>query len=270
MIDLSTSALRIANARKEKGFTQEELASRLGVSAQAISKWERALTLPDTDLLMDLSAILGASLSFLLGAEDSDSACKPKTVYDLATPNPLYGNHYGMVSVVFGLAIVPHITETLLEEIRTLRQNVFQETGVFIPSIRFKDGQDFAPSQVKITVFSHVVFDKVLSVDPDLIGVTVLDALTDAVYKNLYSYVNRHMVKLLFEKLREDLPFCVDGVIPDRITLSRLKLLLKSLVRDSFSIFDLLGILELIDEHLDNSPTNSELLTILKSHLKKF
>ena len=56
----------IAQLRKEKGFTQIDLGDRLGVSFQAVSKWERGETLPDTAILLDLANALGTSVDCIL------------------------------------------------------------------------------------------------------------------------------------------------------------------------------------------------------------
>ena len=55
--------------RKQKGFTQEELATRLHVVRQTISKWEKNLSVPDADTLIRLAEILEVSVSELLGAK---------------------------------------------------------------------------------------------------------------------------------------------------------------------------------------------------------
>jgi putative transcriptional regulator len=55
--------------RKQKGFSQEELAERLHVVRQTISKWEKNLSVPDADTLMQLAEILEVSVSELLGAK---------------------------------------------------------------------------------------------------------------------------------------------------------------------------------------------------------
>ncbi|MFA5481318.1 MAG: helix-turn-helix transcriptional regulator [Bacilli bacterium] len=64
-------AERLIKLRKEKGLSQEELAEKLGLSRQAVSKWERAEASPDTDNLICLARIYGVSLDELLNTSDS-------------------------------------------------------------------------------------------------------------------------------------------------------------------------------------------------------
>ncbi|MBQ4091665.1 MAG: helix-turn-helix transcriptional regulator [Clostridia bacterium] len=70
MINTSKLAMRIADARREIGLTQRELAEKVGVSAQAVSKWERGVSCPDISILDELAEALELSLSGLLGVED--------------------------------------------------------------------------------------------------------------------------------------------------------------------------------------------------------
>lgn len=53
----------ISKKRKEKKFTQEDLAEKLGVSINAISKWERGICLMDMSLLKPLSSLLDVSIN---------------------------------------------------------------------------------------------------------------------------------------------------------------------------------------------------------------
>ena len=55
--------------RKRKGITQEELATRLNVVRQTVSKWEKGLSVPDSELLIRLAEILEVSVSQLLGSK---------------------------------------------------------------------------------------------------------------------------------------------------------------------------------------------------------
>ena len=65
----------LKNLRKKKGFSQEELAVKLNVVRQTISKWEKGLSVPDAQLLIKLSEILETQASVLLGdaIESEDS-----------------------------------------------------------------------------------------------------------------------------------------------------------------------------------------------------
>lgn len=53
--------------RKSKGLSQQELAERLNVVRQTVSKWEQGLSVPDADLLVSISEVLGVPVSTLLG-----------------------------------------------------------------------------------------------------------------------------------------------------------------------------------------------------------
>lgn len=64
-----TLAKKIVSNRKEKGWTQEELAELVGVSPQAVSKWENAQSCPDIQLLPKLAALFGISVDELLSHE---------------------------------------------------------------------------------------------------------------------------------------------------------------------------------------------------------
>lgn len=55
--------------RKKKGITQEELAARLNVVRQTVSKWEKGLSVPDSELLIKLAESLEVPVSRLLGSK---------------------------------------------------------------------------------------------------------------------------------------------------------------------------------------------------------
>lgn len=73
MLDNRKIASFIAIKRKEQGLTQQQIADRLNVSFQAVSKWENGITYPNTELLVDLAQMLGVSVdNLLLGNEKSE------------------------------------------------------------------------------------------------------------------------------------------------------------------------------------------------------
>lgn len=83
--DMSGLGKRISALRRERGLTQDELATRLCITPQAISKWERGTGLPDLTVLPALAQALGVSLGELFGERA-----------ELSTPAPLAAAFEGL------------------------------------------------------------------------------------------------------------------------------------------------------------------------------
>lgn len=71
-MDLNKIGKFIMTIRKEKGLTQEQLGTKLGVSGKSVSKWERGINAPDIAILEKLSSELDVSINELLKGELSD------------------------------------------------------------------------------------------------------------------------------------------------------------------------------------------------------
>ena len=71
-MDLKKIGKFIADCRKEKNITQEQLAEKLYITDRAVSKWERGLSLPDADKMLDLCNILDINVNELLSGEKID------------------------------------------------------------------------------------------------------------------------------------------------------------------------------------------------------
>lgn len=67
MFKMQEIGARIAEARRARGLTQHELAEQMGISFQAVSGWERGVSMPDIARLPELCAILGMSVDAMLG-----------------------------------------------------------------------------------------------------------------------------------------------------------------------------------------------------------
>jgi len=61
----------IKHFRKTRGMSQEEMAVKLNVVRQTVSKWEKGLSIPDADVLIEMANLLDVSVSQLLGIEES-------------------------------------------------------------------------------------------------------------------------------------------------------------------------------------------------------
>lgn len=73
--------------RKNKGYTQEELASKLKVVRQTVSKWEKGLSVPDAEMLLKIAEEFDVSVSELLGAKIEDEQSKSDVAEQLARIN---------------------------------------------------------------------------------------------------------------------------------------------------------------------------------------
>ena len=78
-MDLIKIGKFISTKRKEKKLTQEELAEKLYITDRAVSKWERGLSLPDADKMLDLCNILDINVNELLIGEENMKDEKKKT-----------------------------------------------------------------------------------------------------------------------------------------------------------------------------------------------
>lgn len=78
---------RLAQARRKQNLTQEQLAERLEVTRQAVSRWESDSTYPETDKIVRMAALLGVSCDYLLlGRENAaDGGLPPSPVTRLLT-----------------------------------------------------------------------------------------------------------------------------------------------------------------------------------------
>lgn len=70
--------------RKAKGYTQEELAIKLNVMRQTVSKWEKGLSVPDADVLCKIADVLDTDVSTLLGEEIVEETDKSAVAQQLA------------------------------------------------------------------------------------------------------------------------------------------------------------------------------------------
>lgn len=70
--------------RKAKGYTQEELAIKINVVRQTVSKWEKGLSVPDADVLSQIAEVLDTKVSVLLGETITEETDKDAVAEQLA------------------------------------------------------------------------------------------------------------------------------------------------------------------------------------------
>ena len=100
-------AENIKAIRKQRGMTQEELATRLNVVRQTVSNWEKGLSVPDADLLKRIAEILETDVSTLLGAPISTETNTNEIAEQLSRINEQLATKARMVKRIwFAVGIV--------------------------------------------------------------------------------------------------------------------------------------------------------------------
>ena len=82
--DINMFNENLKTMRKAKGYTQEELAIKLNVVRQTVSKWEKGLSVPDADVLSKIADVLDTKVSILLGGTITDETDKDSIAEQLA------------------------------------------------------------------------------------------------------------------------------------------------------------------------------------------
>ena len=158
MLDAVKIGKLILVSRQDKGFTQEELASKLGITPQAVSRWERGNSLPDIDFLLPLSNLLDISIEGLLtGSHTSKESInenkQPISVIDLIQTDEILmrigQDLILLVDTAQGGDFLEHIVET--------RRKLSMKYGVVIPTVRLRDEISFDKNYYEISIMGKIV-----------------------------------------------------------------------------------------------------------------
>ncbi len=135
MLSENLKALRTA-----KGYSQEELASRLHVVRQTVSKWEKGLSVPDADLLLKLADILETDVATLLGAtidvkEDQQAIAQQLSAIaeQMAIKNRRARLIWKIVIFVIGALLLLNILQFAAAGIYRVDQSIYEETIQIMP-----------------------------------------------------------------------------------------------------------------------------------------
>jgi len=84
---------RIRERREHKSLLQKDVANYIGISQQAVARWEKGETEPDSETLVKLAELFGCSVDYLLGRTDNPHPLDPE-IKDM--PLAFYGNTEGL------------------------------------------------------------------------------------------------------------------------------------------------------------------------------
>ncbi len=103
--------------RKKKGFTQEELAIRVSVVRQTVSKWEKGLSVPDADALQRIAEVLDVGVNELLGADFTQNADNNEVAQQLARINEqlaIKNRRWNLFWKIVGIILLINVVLTIL------------------------------------------------------------------------------------------------------------------------------------------------------------
>ncbi|MDF2485336.1 MAG: transcriptional regulator, family [Herbinix sp.] len=260
---------RLSTARKEKGITQEQLASRLGVTPQAVSKWERGGGYPDIELVYYLCEILGCSSDYIIGLEEQNTkltedndAAAAKKLLDKVLAEPL------VIEAGIGFVdLLMNEYKNQFPSIRSLRENMAEQYGVLLPVLRIRDNERMNPLEYRIQAYDQILYSITLE---SMEGVTFADIcrqLEETVLIRFDKIMNRQMLQTLLDNVATRYPAAITGVIPDKLSLSLVQAVLCGLVVRKKSIRNLVKIIEILEDEIGNTCDAAQLTLLVQTKL---
>ena len=109
---METFGMRLGRIRKENNYTQETIANKLNVTAQAVSKWENDITSPDIDTLIKLADIFNITIDELVGRASNAIATTKKDINKMILKIIVDSNENDKVRVNLPMGIVKILVES--------------------------------------------------------------------------------------------------------------------------------------------------------------
>ncbi|WFR58559.1 FHIPEP family type III secretion protein [Anaerocolumna sp. AGMB13025] len=262
---------RLANARRDKGLTQEELAAKLGVTPQAVSKWERSTSYPDVVMLSSICDMLDCSMDYLLNGKlaevkltESGDETARKQLLNKLIADPLI------------LEVGEGLIDLLLEEqkegfkgVADLRERMALKYGVLLPVVRLRDAIELKKYEYRILTYDWVLLDDTLKEEEERSFARLMNQLEEICRCNYSRIINKQMVKSLVDNLEEHYPAVVKGVIPEKISLMQLQEIIGQIIERGGSVHNLIKIIEFLEGEAAKRKNSSDLAEAVLDYLKQ-
>ena len=252
---------RISECRQNKHMSQEEMANRIGVTPQAVPKWERGQSLPDVALLADICFVLGVSADYLLGlqggkmTENGDAAEQEIILHNLRhCLEPL--------ELVIGMNLVSLFTDNaFVEQIKNIRRECAKQ-GILVPVVRVKDETAVGENGFQIMSYRKVLYEEKLNEISENSLKYMMEKLRETICSNYAFILNPDLVKKLVDNLQSAYPATIQDVVPEKISYGMLTEVLRSMLVRRKVMPYLLLIIEQLENILREQPElNIEALT---------
>ena len=237
----------ICQYRQINKMTQEEFASRLGVTPQAVSKWERGNGLPDVTLIEGICRVLGISADTLLGISEkvveSGSPIDDDEIKTSLIAEPIV--------IEFSYTLIELMAEGINTSlVQESRQRLAREKGYLLPIIRFRDNCDLKKDQYQVLLYDKVIISGSLENNETDFYKVLITKVENYCRNNYSQVINKSIVKTMTDNLKSKYPGVADELIPEQISYYQVEKKLKELIESGESIKDLIHIIEKMEEDI--------------------
>lgn len=262
-------AERFMRLRQDQGFTQQKIAEKLGVTPQAVSKWENGASLPDAEMIRSIAQLMDCSTDYLLDHQVSDvsrrnlESVQKQTEIENAILKPA-------LVLEVGIDLVDMLTEESRNNyalIHRMRKELGSGMGIIVPLIQMRDNITLGEKEYQILLHGKTVMARNISEYPkyfyaktqDLpaanwhtlmsrgewlerqdpvpqgyVQFSALDCILARMSEIILQYydriLNRQLTADLVDIVRRRYPAAVAGVVPEQVSLGRLQRVIGGLV----------------------------------------
>lgn len=256
--DLQMLGEKISICRQNKNMTQETLAGKLGITPQALSKWERGMSLPDVSMLADLARILEVSVDWLLGLELPGAERKSGTGLQESIGNFLR-NSLEPLELKFGVGLTTVWVEDnngFVEIVDRLRCDLAKQ-GTLMPIVRIMDDNLLKDEEFMVLAYQNVLYSEIIENPDEKTVEYIIGKLGDCVREKYYEIISPDLVKLLVDNLKIKYPALIEGVVPEKISYGLLTEILRKHLKRGNGACYLPKIIEIVECALREKPNLS-------------
>lgn len=245
---------RLKAVRQDRGYTQKQLAAVLGVTEQAVSKWERESSYPDILMLDGLSNVLECSLDFLFQVEagrknllNQNSIERREEINRLLLPD--------IISLEFGYDLVSMFADEIEKgspHINEMRRKMASQWGVVIPPIRLMDCGSLSVREYRFRFNGITVYTGTQNALGEDGLMQILENLKEYIFQNIELVLNNQTIYSMVKNLREQYPYVVENVIPEKISYSLLRQVIVHMIKEcGYTASPLILIIQQLEKYPD-------------------
>lgn len=294
---------KIRQLRKQIDITQERLAEALGVTGQAVSRWESENGYPDMDYITSIAKYFDVTTDFLF--DHTIASTKQETervLLDVAKKLQAKGMkldeiseitglpvaklmrqpddmlsllHIDPILLCFGYGLIPlaesDFDGNLMERIVSIRREIALEFGVIIPMIRLRDDIHLSPKGYAIIIHGIEAMHGTINEDTEAAesSAEIAAHLSETVKKHLYTLISRQDVHKLINNIKESHPILIEELIPKHLSIGEVQKVLTKLLKEGVSIRNLVSILETLADYAPITRDTDMLTEYVRTGLRR-